>query len=248
MRAPEAKGAGVELDGDERELIRSLILGDPNLVLDDDQVMRALIGPGAQGARNVVDLRDRLVERMEARLDKMMRANRSVIAAAYENVATTNQVHRAVLALIEADDMGAFLSHLINDVPVMLGVEEARICLEADVTETRSADELAPGLNGRAAIVPEGTIDAYLAIDGTEGSAVVLRRCPAEKEVVFGHISPSQSEALLRLDLGGVTGLLAFGAADPERFGPDQGIDLLTFTARVVETLLTRHLSSDTAA
>lgn len=248
MRAPEATGTGVELDGEERELIRSLILGDPDLVLNDDQVMRALIGPGAQGARNVVDLRDRLVERMEARLDKMMKANRSVIAAAYENVATTNQVQRAVLALIEADDLGTFLGHLINDVPVMLGVEEARICLEADVDDARSADELAPGLNGRVAIVPEGTIDAYLAIGGTEGASVVLRPCPPEKEIVFGHITPSQSEALLRLDLGGVTGLLAFGAADSERFGPDQGIDLLTFTARVVEMLLTRHLSGEKPA
>ncbi|MBY8976063.1 DUF484 family protein [Rhodobacteraceae bacterium NNCM2] len=247
MRAPDAKGNRVELDGDERELIRSLILSDPDLVLDDDQVMRALIGTTAQGARNVVDLRDRLVERMETRLDKLMRANRSVIAAAYENVATTNQVHRAVLALIGAEDLGTFLRHLINDVPVMLGVEEARVCLEADVPEARPADELVSGLNGRVVILPESTVESYLAIGGTEGASVVLRPCPEEKEIVFGHVSPSRSEALLRLDIGGVTGLLAFGAADPERFGPDQGIDLLTFTARTVEMLLTRHLAGDPA-
>ncbi|MEL6478605.1 MAG: hypothetical protein AAFR17_14845, partial [Pseudomonadota bacterium] len=125
----------VELESDERDLIRSLILGDPRLVLDDDQVMRALIGAGAQGARNVVDLRDRLVERMEERLKKLLQANRSVIAAAYENVATTNQVHRAVLALIEPDKLAEFLRRLTHDVPVMLGVEEARLCIEADVDE-----------------------------------------------------------------------------------------------------------------
>lgn len=245
MRAPGVKGTKVELDGDERELIRALILSDPDIVLNDDQVMRALIGGGAKGARNVVDLRDRLVERMEGRLDKMMRANRSVIAAAYENVATTNQVHRALLALIEAQDIGGFLRHLVHEVPVMLGVEEARLCLEADVPDARPADELATGLNGRVVILPEGSVAAYLAIGGAPDSQVELRPCPEEREIVFGHITPSKSEALLRLDLDGVTALLAFGAADPERFSQEQGIDLLIFMARVVERLLVGHLGRD---
>lgn len=247
MRASEAKGPGVELDGDERDLIRSLILGDPDLVLNDDQVMRALIGAQAKDARNVVDLRDRLVERMENRLDKLMRANRSVIAAAYENVATTNQVHRAVLKLIAADDLGALLRALVHEVPVMLGVEEARLCIEADIAEARTADELADGLDGRVVILPDGSVESYLAIGGAAGAFVVLRPCPEEKEIVFGHISPSRSEALMRLDLAGVTGLIAFGAADPERFSHDQGTDLLTFMSRVVERLLITHLGHDPA-
>jgi hypothetical protein len=69
----------LSLDGEERELIRSLILADPELVLSDDMVMRALLGATAQGARNIVDLRDKLVERMEQRLDKLVHTNRSVI-------------------------------------------------------------------------------------------------------------------------------------------------------------------------
>ncbi|MEM7670263.1 MAG: DUF484 family protein [Pseudomonadota bacterium] len=248
MKASEVKGAGVDLDGDERDLIRTLILGDPDLVLNDDQVMRALIGSQAKGARNVVDLRDRLVERMESRLDKLMQANRSVIAAAYENVATTNQVHRAVLELLAAGELGTLLRALVHDVPVMLGVEEARLCIEADVAEARSADELADGLNGRVVILPMGSVESYLAIGGTAGAEVVLRPCPDEKEIVFGHISPSQSEALMRLELSGVAGLVAFGAADPDRFSHDQGTDLLTFMARAVERLLVTHLGHDPAS
>lgn len=235
----------VELDGDERDLIRSLILGDPRLVLDDDQVMRALIGSDAIGARNVVDLRDRLVERMESRLRKLVQANRSVIAAAYENVATTNQVHRAITALIEPDTLGEFLRRLTHDVPVMLGVEEARLCIEADVEDARTADDLGEGLHGRVVILPEGTVGSYMAIGGN-ANPVVLRPCPEEAEVIFGHITPARSEALMRLDLAGGPGMLAFGAADPDRFGPDQGVDLLTFTAGVVQRLLCGHLANDT--
>ena len=248
MRAPEVRGAPVVLDEGERELIRSLILSDPDLVLSDDQVMRALIGAQANGARNVVDLRDRLVQRMENRLQQLMRANRSVIAAAYENVATTNQVLRAVLALIDAQEIGIFLRRLVHDLPVMLGVEEARLCLEADVPEARVANDLAPGLDGRVVILPDGTVETYMSLDGSEPSAVTLRPCPEEKEIVFGHISPSKSEALLPLDLGGVSGLLAFGAADPERFARDQGTDLLAFAAQVTERLLVKHLRTDPGA
>jgi uncharacterized protein YigA (DUF484 family) len=54
----------------------------------------------------------------------------------------------------------------------------------------------------------------------------------------------TRSEALLRLELSGSVGLLAFGAADPDRFGSDQGTDLLTFFAAAVERLLTQHLSA----
>ncbi|MEM6905577.1 MAG: DUF484 family protein [Pseudomonadota bacterium] len=227
---------------DEQALIRSLILADPRLVLDDDKVMRALIGANP-GQRNVVDLRDRLVARMEERLKALLHTNRSVIAAAYENVATTNQVHRAVLALAEAPSLNAFLDRLTREVPTMLGVEEARLCLEADVDEARPATELGEGLERRVILLPEGTVEAYMVLDGaTPGRPVVLRPCPEEAEIVFGHVSPCKSEALMPITPGPRPALLAFGAADPERFGPDQGIDLLTFAAGVVERMLARHL------
>jgi len=232
------------LDTEERELIRSLIMADPELVLSDDMVMRTLLGATAQGARNIVDLRDKLVERLEQRLEQLVHTNRSVIAAAYENVAGTQQVHRAILALIDAPDLGEFLRRLTSEVPAMVGVEEARLCLEAEVDDIRPADSLAEGLGGRVLLAPEATVGEYLMLEGnTSPGTVMLRPCGIEAELIFGSLTRTRSEALLRLDLAGSTGLLAFGAADPDRFGPDQGIDLLTFFGRVVERLLTRHLA-----
>jgi hypothetical protein len=239
----------IALDTEERELIRSLILADPELVLSDDMVMRALLGATAQGARNIVDLRDKLVERLERRLHKLVHANRSVIAAAYENVAGTQQVHRAILALIDAPDPGEFLRRLTRDVPAMVGVEEARLCIEAEVEDIRPADSLGEGLGGRVLLVPETTVGEYLMLEGdTSAGPVVLRPCGVEAEIIFGTMTRSRSEALLRLDLAGGTGLLAFGAQDPDRFGPDQGVDLLTFFGSVVERLVSRHLGAPGAA
>ncbi|HSF96542.1 MAG TPA: DUF484 family protein [Thermohalobaculum sp.] len=245
-QTPGAEGApgAIALDTEERELIRSLILADPELVLSDDMVMRALLGATAKGARNIVDLRDKLVERLESRLSKLVHANRSVIAAAYENVAGTQQVHRAVLALIDAPDAAEFLRRLTRDVPAMVGVEEARLCLEAQVDDIRPASSLADGLDGRVLLVPEATVGEYLMLEGdTSPGHVVLRPCGIEAEIVFGNGTRARSEALLRLNLGGSTGLLAFAAQDPDHFGPDQGVDLLTFFGGVVERLAARHLS-----
>ncbi len=237
--------AGIALNTDERDLIRSLIVADPELVLGDDQVMRALIAEDGNGqARQVVDLRDRLVERLEGRLKRLVQANRSVIAAAYENVSGTRQLHRAVLALHDAPDLGAFLRCLTTEVPVLLGVEEARVCLEADVDEARPADGLGPGLEGRVLALPEGTVEAYLMLDGEPAAdGVVLREASGEAELIFGAMTSVRSEAMMRLDLEGAAGLVVFGASDPDRFGPDQGVDLLVFFGAIVGRLLLGHLA-----
>jgi len=243
--AKAAASSALKLDTEECDLIRSLILADPELVLSDDMVMRALLGATAQGARNIVDLRDKLVERLEQRLDRLVHANRSVIAAAYENVAGTQQAHRAILALIDAPDLGEFLRRLTREVPAMVGVEEARVCLEAEVDDIHPAESLGEGLDGRVLLAPDGTVGEYLMLEGDLAPGpVMLRPCGEEAEILFGRLTRTRSEALLRLDLAGAAGLLAFGAADPDRFGPEQGIDLLTFFGSVVERLLTRHLGA----
>ena len=126
---------GLTLSESDRDLIRSLIVAEPSLVLDDDDVMRRLVGDTVTD-RKVVDLRDRLVERLENRLEKLVMTHRTVIAAAYENVSGTQQLHRAVLSLIEPPDLTSFLLRLTGEVPAMLAVDEARLCLEAEVSET----------------------------------------------------------------------------------------------------------------
>lgn len=229
------------LDAEERDLVRSLILADPDLVLRDDDVMRRLVGE-TTGQRKVVDLRDRLVERMEQRLDKLVTQHRSVIAAAYENVAGTSQVHKAILALIEPLDLSAFLQRLTQDVPNFLGIEEARLCLEADVTETGPAEGFGDDLHGRVVALPEGQIADYIAMGG-EDKTVVLRPVGEEAEYVFGEANPVQSEALMALDIAGSRGMLAFGSADPKKFDPGHGTDLLEFFGGVVERLLVQRLS-----
>jgi uncharacterized protein YigA (DUF484 family) len=225
---------------------REQILSDPGLILEDQELMRALLKAdrSAQG-RNVVDLRGVLVDRLEERLDRLEDTHREVLAAAYDNVAGTNQVHRACLALLEPADFAGFLQVLTRDVAPILAVEVIRLGLEAPAAEPGAS--LGPDGPCRGVVValPEGGVDAYV----TQGRGLGARRvtlrqlAKASPDLYGGEADAVRSEALLRLDLGGTPGLLAFGASDQHRFHPEQGTDLLAFFGGVVERSLRRWLA-----
>ncbi len=219
--------------------LRARVLDEPGLILDDGEVMQALIEADGGAGRNVVDLRGALVKRLETRLERLERTHRSVIAAAYETLASASQVQRVTLLLLEQPDRDAMLRALLHDAPSILALDAARLCVEP-------ADEAtpAPAIAGEGVVVmPAGGIAAYLALGDTpERRGVWLRRAPEEAELVYGEeAGVAGSEALIALDLRPpARGLLAFASADPKRFSPEQGADLAQFLGGVVERLLRR--------
>jgi uncharacterized protein len=231
----------------EAAAIREQILSDPSLILEDHELMRALLQAdrSVQG-RNVVDLRGVLVDRLEERLDRLEDTHREVLAAAYENVAGMNQVHRACLALLDPADFAGFLEVLTRDVAGILGVEVIRLGLEAPAAEPGASLGPAGPWHEVVIALPAGGVDAYVTQGrGLGARRVTLRRLAAASPDVYGAAAPEiRSEALLRLDLGEgrLRGLLAFGAVDGQRFHPDQGTDLLAFFGGVFERSLRRWL------
>jgi hypothetical protein len=80
-----------EMLGDWRERV----LKDPELILEDRDLMRVLISANDRlMGGNVVDMRGIAMERLESRLERLEDTHRSVIAAAYENLTGTNQEFR----------------------------------------------------------------------------------------------------------------------------------------------------------
>jgi uncharacterized protein YigA (DUF484 family) len=229
--------------------IKDRILADPSLILEDHELMRALLAADRQNSagRNVVDLRGVLVDRLEERLDRLEDTHREVLAAAYENVAGTNQVHRACLALLGAEDFAGFLQALTHDVANILGVEIIRLGLEAPAA--KPGQHLGPKgpLNGVVVALPADGVDDYIRHGrGLGARKVTLRQVAGgSPELYREHAEGIRSEALLRLDLGEgkLDGLLVFGAVDPHRFHPDQGVDLLNFFAGVFERSMRRWLA-----
>ena len=217
----------------DEDALRAAVLRDPALVLDDPEVMQALIDAADGGARKVVDLRGALVSRLETRLQALEQRHRDVIAAAYENIAGAGQVQRTTLTLMEQDDAAGFLRALLAETPDVLAVDAARLAVEG-------AD---PG-HPHALEMPEGAVDAYLDLGDAPGrEGVWLRPAPPEAELLWSDDAPRiGSEALLRLDLGDRVALMAYGAEDAGRFRPEHGVDLVAYLRGVIERLARRLL------
>jgi uncharacterized protein YigA (DUF484 family) len=221
--------------------VRDLIITRPEVILEDGEVMRALIAANERAmGGNIVDLRGLAMKRMEERLDRLEATHRSVIAAAYENLAATNVVHRAILALLEPTDFQAFLSALEGPVAAALRVDSVRLVLES----REGGDPALARLGGVLCVVEPGFAETY-AGRGAQGRPVILRQAIPETARVHGEASADiRSEAILRLDLGPgrLPALLVLGAEDPHKFRPAQGTDLLAVFGGVFERQMRRWL------
>ena len=225
--------------------LRSKIISDPESLLEDQDIMRALVAANEKSlGGNIVDLRGIAMERLEARLDRLEDTHRSVIAAAYENLAGTNQIHRAVLRMMDATKFESFLRDLGSDVAEILRVDCIRLVLES-VTNT---DDPAVARLGNVLNVAEpGFVDDYLTLGrNMPVRQVTLRQVQPEDHNIYGDKSDYiRSEACIKLDLGDgrLPGMLIMGSEDPHQFTPQQGTDLLTFFGGVFERAMRRWLS-----
>jgi uncharacterized protein len=223
--------------------IRARILSAPEVVLNDSDVMRALIAATDRDkGPNIVDLRAVAMNRLENRLGVLETTHKDVLAAAYENVAGTNLIHRAVLMLMEPVDFAQFLAVLDDEIPRMLRVDTLRLVIE-------TMQNGAGGLAGysRAIVTAEpGFIGDYLAMGQTHPPrAVMLRQVTPETEVLYGDTQGwIRSEVAMRIDLGPgrLPAMLVLGAEDPHQFEPGQGTDLLEFFAGVFARALKRWI------
>ena len=231
----------------DMDKLREKILSRPDVILEDRDLMRALIDANERAmGGNIVDLRGIAMQRLEQRLDRLEDTHRSVIAAAYENLAGTNQVHRAILTMLEPRGFESFLRNLGGEVAQVLRLDALRLVLEShDSSATRGVSQLHDVL----AVVPPGFVDAYASLGRAAAHAparqVLLRQTRPDSDLVYGSKAPDiRSEAVLRLDLGSgrLPGMLVMGAEDPHQFNPSQGTDLLAFFAGVFERQMRQWL------
>ncbi len=227
--------------------IRDQILSDPAAVLEDRDVMAALIAADGNGrGGNVVDLRSIALERLGARLERLEDTHRHVIAAAYDNLASTNQIHRAVLAVLEPLSFAEFLSLLETELAQILHVASARLCLESPAVATGDTPDLESEFGQGVSFFAPGEVSAYVA-QGREGvqRPVTLRQVSSRETRVFGDAADYVvSEAVLKLDLGkgNLPAMLVLGSDQIAQFTPEKGADLLVFFGSAFERVLRRWL------
>ncbi len=224
--------------------LRDRIIAEPETLLEDRAVMDALIAANERAmGSNIVDLRSIAMDRLSTRLDRLEDTHRTVIAAAYENLAGTNTVHRATLQMLDPLTFEDFLKSL-TEVAETLRVNSIRLVLES----VQGGDVPALRKLGDVLFVAEpGFISDYIA-GGRNVSLrpVTLRQTIPSSQALYGEAADYiRSEALLKLDFGKgrLPGMLVLGAEDPHQFKPTQGTDLLAFFASVFERTMRRWLS-----
>jgi len=224
--------------------VREQLIENPDLIFDDSDIMDALASADQGGAAtNIVDLRAMAMERVEGRLARLEDTHRSVVAAAYENLAGTNQVHRAVLHLLSAPDFKSFMEAINTELAATLRVNKAVLVLE---TEGEKEEKALGQLHETLITAESGFVDAY-ASHGRGGAIrkVTLRQTATTERSIYGDEADyMRSEALIRVDLGEgrLPALLALGAEDPHMFRSSQGTDLLLFFAECFEQMMRRWL------
>lgn len=225
--------------------LREKIISDPDVILEDQDVMRALISAndGAMGD-NIVDLRGIAMDRLQGRLGRLEDTHRSVIAAAYENLAGTNQVHRAILRMMDPTDFETFLLDLDGEVSEILRIDAVRLVLESSQGETAANMN---SLDQVLVTAEQGFVETYMSGGrNVPARQVALRQVQPDTDKIYGKSSDwIRSEACLRLDFGPgrLPGMLVLGAEDPHHFKPTQGTDLLGFFAGVFERAMRRWLA-----
>lgn len=227
------------------DALREAIISRPDVILDDKDMMHALIAANERSmGGNIVDLRGIAMERLESRLDRLEDTHRSVIAAAYENLVSTNQVHRAILRMLDPIEFETFLRDLGGEVAEILRVDAVKLVLESVQNDN---DPAVQRLGDVLSVAEPGFIDSYLS-QGRGGPVrqVTLRQVQNGNPEIYGNNCDwIRSEACLKLNFGAgrLPGLLVMGAEDPHMFGPQQGTDLLTFFTGVFERTMRRWLS-----
>ncbi|RPE67110.1 hypothetical protein EDD53_1514 [Pacificibacter maritimus] len=227
------------------EELREKIISEPDMILDDIDVMKALIAANEKaGGGNIVDLRGIAMDRLEDRLDRLEDTHRGVIAAAYENLAGTNQIHRAILRMMDPLDFETFLRDLGGEVSDILRVDSVKLLLE---TKVEDDDPVVRKLGDVLVTAEPGFINTYLTLGrNIPARAVTLRQVAPDTDIIYGDETGFiHSEACLKLDFGSgrLPGLLILGAEDPHMFKSTQGTDLLSFFAGVFERTMRRWLA-----
>ena len=224
--------------------LKRWILSHPELILEDRDLMRALVSASDRAVGdNVVDLRGRAMERLESQLGHLEETHSTVIATAYENLTGMNQIHRAALKLLEPVTLNGFLTCTRDELPKVLRVEATRLLVEKD---RHAAVPLPRNPSNLLTQVEPGFIEEYL----TQGRdipmrQITLRQIQKGSVTVFDATTREvRSEACLALDLGRgkPPGMLVIGSKRAKEFEPAQGTDLMMFFAGVFERSLRRLL------
>lgn len=238
----------------DQDSVENFLRDHPDFLVKRPELL-AILTPPAQdhGGNSVVDFQHYQLKNLQATKRDLQSRYDVLVEYCRDNLSVQTQVHDAALRLVHARDLSQLLEVLTLDLVSLFDVDVVRLAVESDAAMLYDtyyneanysgivfippgvvAEIFGPAPQGHAA-----TRQALLVADEQEGFT------PGFDEVFAECSRLVRSFALLRLHLPqlGRDALLAFGVRHPGRFQPAQGVELLSFLARIVAHRLDRYLS-----
>jgi uncharacterized protein YigA (DUF484 family) len=233
---PEAKRIESALPGVTAEEVKTYLRLHPELLANDPDLMAFLVPPSQSTGRNVLDMQHFMIGRLQNQVRTLRDIQSDLIEASSLNSLAREQVHAAVLRLMDARSFEHFVEYatMPDGLARLLGVRAVTLCVE-------TANGVSGiGIRGVRVLEPGG-VDRILGPSEKCRLAANVRGSRG----LYGHLAEDvNSEALVRLDFSPASppGLLALGGYEGEQFHPDQAVDLLEFLARIMERCVRQWL------
>ena len=199
----------------------------PDFLYRHPELLDQQTPPARHNEGSVVDLHF-MVERLRSDVAKLRANQDEIIANSRDNLGTQERIHKAVLALLEADTFEEFIEIITGDLVLLLEVDVVSLCIERTEGYNRR-----PKLDGLE-LLEQGAVDRLMG----KGKQVILRdEAVGDSETFGGAAELVRSDALLRLkpSKAAPNAILAFGTRHPGYFHPGQGTELLSFLGRIIE-------------
>ena len=227
----------------EREVL-DYLRRHPDLLARHPDLLATLTLPGRDLGDGIADFQQFQLKNLQANAGALKLRYDGLVDFCRDNLSVQTQVHDAVLRLIRARGLGSLLEALTLDLVSLFDVDVVRLAVESDAGLEVPLSGAAP--HSGIILVPPGTVAETLGgrkarlVEDAEGQDI-----PGFEDIFSDCAELARSFALLALELEGAQrgALLAFGVRHPGRFQANQGVEMLSFLARIVACQLDVHLS-----
>lgn len=235
---PPANKSG-SVDGElEEAAVLKFLTCHPEFFANHPEILLEMGALGRWSGGGVVDMQQYLIERKGLEMAELRDAAQDVIETSRTNMSVQTRTHAAVLSLIATRTWDDFLRVVIQDWPLLLGIEVASLGFEIGLEPSSKF------MCNEVRTFHTGYVDSLLEGD----QEVRLFRAIDDDGTIFGATSGVvSSAAIARIYPGPAwpSGILALGARD-EGFRPGQGTELISFLSRVLESSMARAIEWET--
>jgi uncharacterized protein YigA (DUF484 family) len=204
---------------DAAAFVAAFLRAHPGWLAQNPTLYRILSPPVRVHGDVMADHMAAMVQAERAHAAAMAERADDVLAAGRAAAGLAGRVQEAVLALLRAADP---LDCIAHDLPGILAVDGAHLCMEAFRPATRQ--------------VPEGTVARLL-----DGRQVLFRDMVSDALLLHAELAGlARHDALVLVPGEGPPALLALSAREPRALEPNQGSGALGFLGRAIAAALGR--------